>query len=286
MSARHSTHFDESKKLFSLKIKNAKPDDAGIYTLVVQNAYGSDQTSGQVSFVQPEERPRHPSSVPSSPMVQPIVQKSEPTPEEFRAPRIIKKMQPETTVNEDQAVVLSCMIEPGNPLANIIYLKNDQPLNASSRIKTSFNATNGVASIRIDDTNVYDSGTFKIRAENFAGKAETGGVVYVNKMAGIDTRPVVDPDAFKYLPEPVYKPVEPAKPKASQPVSQPVQRPSFTDPTNEPLVPPNFVVGLPANCKLHEGETLKLSCHVEGIPKPSVSFFVFFLLKFLNIKFN
>lgn len=272
MSARHSTHFDENKKLCSLKIKDAKPDDAGLYTLIVQNAYGSDQTSAQVSLAQPEERSRHPSTVPSSPMVQPAAQKPEPAPEQFRAPRIIKKMQPETTVNEDQAVVLSCMIEPGNPLANIVFLKNDQPLNASSRIKTSFNASNGIATIRIEDTNVYDSGTFKIRAENFAGKAETGGVVYVNKMAGIDTRPVVDPDAFKYLPQPVYKPVEPAKPKATQPITQ---RPSFSDPTTEPLVPPNFVVGLPANCKLHEGETIKLNCQVEGNPKPSVSCFFY-----------
>lgn len=278
MSARHSTHFDEIKKLCSLKIQNAKPDDAGVYTLVVQNPYGSDQTSGQVSLASADDaRPRYPSSVPASPIVQPTPQKPEPKPEEFRAPRIIKKMQPETTVNEDQAVVLSCMIEPGNPLANIVFLKNDQPLNASSRIKTSFNAANGIASIRIEDTNVYDSGTFKIRAENFVGKAETGGVVYVNKLAGIDTRPVVDPDAFKYLPQPVYKPVEPAKPKTVQ-SSQPVHRPSYGEQPTEPLIPPNFVVGLPANSKLHEGETIKLNCQVEGNPKPSVSKIHSFLL--------
>ncbi|RMZ96018.1 Titin [Brachionus plicatilis] len=269
MSARHSTHFDEMKKLCSLKIKNAKPDDAGLYTLVVQNPYGSDQTSGPVSLAVPEERARHSSSVPSSSMTQPMVQKAEPKPEEFRAPRIIKKMQPETTVNEDQAILLSCMIEPGNPLANIVFLKNDKPLNASSRIKTSFNASNGVASIRIEDSNVYDSGTYKIRAENIAGKAETGGVVYINKLAGIDIRPVVDPDAFKYLPQPVHKPVEPAKPKTSH-ASQPIHRPSYGDQPTEPMTPPNFVVGLPANSKMHEGETIKLSCQVEGNPKPSV----------------
>ena len=74
--------------------------------------------------------------------------------------------------------------------------------------------------------------------------------MYINKAPVIDTRPVVDPDAFKYLPQ---SPMKQEKPMHS-----------------EQFRPPNFIVGLPANYKLHEGEPIKLNCQVEGYPKPTV----------------
>ncbi len=101
---------------------------------------------------------------------------------------------------------------------------------------------------------MYDSGAFKIRVENPYGRAETAGLVYINKAPVIDTRSAVDPDAFKYLPQ--------------SPVKQ--ERPRLK---SEEMSPPNFIVGLPANYKLHEGEPIKLNCQVEGNPKPSVTFF-------------
>lgn len=297
MSQRHTTHYDELKKVCALKIKNAKRDDFGVYTVVVENPYGSDQSSGQVSVIFPEEnRPRQP-SVPAS-LPSPVVKAPQPLQEEMKAPRILKHLQPETNVNEDQPVILSCMIE-GSPLpqvkfnskysfyiflyylknilSKITYLKNEQPLPVSSRIKTSFNPNNGLVTIRIEDVNVYDSGAYKVRAENPAGRAETAGVVYVQKAPVIDTRPVVDPDAFKYLPQsnvPAYKPVEP-KPHTPH-VTTPINRdtPSESDIPMHEYVPPNFIVGLPANCKIHEGEPIKLNCQVEGNPKPSVYIFL------------
>jgi len=114
-----------------------------------------------------------------------------------------------------------------------------------------------LVSIRLEDANVYDSGAFKIRVENQYGKIETAGVVYVNKAPVIDTRPVVDPEAFKYLPQSPIKHQFPHQP--------------------EELKPPNFIVGLPANYKLHEGEPIKLICKVEGNPKPTV-------INILNLK--
>jgi hypothetical protein len=134
----------------------------------------------------------------------------------------------------------------------ISYLKNDQPIPASARIKTHYNPTTGLVSIKLEDANVYDSGAFKIRVENPYGKAETAGIVYINKAPVIDTRPVIDPDAFKYLPQ---SPIKKEKP------------------IQEQLMPPNFIVGLPANFKLHEGEPIKLNCQVEGNPKPTVDLY-------------
>lgn len=119
MSQRHTTHFDEVKKVCALKIKNAKPDDAGVYTLVIENPYGADQSSGQIVILKPvDERPRHPShSQQPSPIVKtPVV------PDEkynLSPPRILKHLQPETTINEGQTITLSCMVD-GTPLPNVI----------------------------------------------------------------------------------------------------------------------------------------------------------------------
>ena len=133
------------------------------------------------------------------------------------------------------------------------YLKNDVELPISARIRTSHNPNSGVVSLKLDDTNVNDAGSYKVVAQNPGGVAETAGAVYVNKTPVIDMRPVIDLDAFKYL-------NRPEAPKPAQEVTQ-------------NYLPPNFVVGLPANCRLHEGEPLKLTCQVEGVPKPSVSDF-------------
>lgn len=149
-------------------------------------------------------------------------------------------------------------------------MKNDQPLQASSRIKTNFNPSNGVVTIRIEDANVYDSGSFKVRAENPGGRAETAGVVYVNVQGVIDSNPVVDPDAFKYLSPSVGQ-----KPRGTQKSDLP------GDVAPGEFVPPYFVVGLPANSKIHEGEPIKLNCQVQGNPKPTVIIF-FYKIKYKN----
>jgi hypothetical protein len=262
MSQRHTTHLEDTKNICALKIKNAKPDDSGFYSVVVENPYGSDDSTAQVIVVSPEEekRPRHtsqPSAMPSYHR-RPSEQDVEPV---LKPPRIVKHIQPETTINEGQPIILNCMIE-GFPLPKLSYFKNDQMLPASSRIKTSFNPNTGVCTIRLDDTNVYDAGSYKVRAENPAGRAETAGIVYINKAAVIDTRPVIDPEAFKYLPQP-------QQPYQAHPVA-PKREPDNEIPVHE-YTAPNFIIGLPANYKLHEGEPIKLNCQVEGNPKPSIN---------------
>lgn len=142
-------------------------------------------------------------------------------------------------------------------------MKNDQPLQASSRIKTNFNPTNGIVSIRIEDANVYDAASYKVRAENPAGRAETAGVVYVHKAPVIDSRPVVDPEAFKYLPQS-------STPNQQRPRRSDSGADHAPPQSGGELVPPFFVVGLPANSKIHEGEPIKLNCQVQGNPKPTV----------------
>lgn len=112
------THFDESKKVCSLKIKNAKPDDAGVYTLMIENPYGADQSSGQLVVLRPlDERQRQGSQSVQSPVAKtPVEDQLKMSP-----PRVLKHLQPETNVKEGQGITLSCMIE-GTPIPNVSYL--------------------------------------------------------------------------------------------------------------------------------------------------------------------
>lgn len=119
MSARHSTQFEESKKICSLKIKQAKPDDAGIYSLVVENPYGSDNCSAPVQLVPAmEPRPKlHPNAVnvlPTPPQrPEPVIsQKTIP-------PKFIKLLPPETFANEGDNIVFEVIIE-GSPTPQVI----------------------------------------------------------------------------------------------------------------------------------------------------------------------
>ena len=115
---------------------------------------------------------------------------------------------------------------------------------ASSRIVTDYNVNNGIVTLRLNDIHVYDAGVFKIVAENYAGRSETAGILTINKAPVIDGRTLMEP-------EPI--------------------RPSPMSPKQMPMIPPSFIVGLPANFKLHEGESITLTCQVDGMPKPTVS---------------
>ena len=107
MSERHSTFFDDLKKICALKIKNAKNDDSGLYSIVVENSFGSDDSSGQVNVKLPEEhRPKY---------------RVEPEPI-AKAPQIIKHFQSENYVDEGQPIILQCIIE-GLPLPKVKKLK-------------------------------------------------------------------------------------------------------------------------------------------------------------------
>lgn len=121
MSQRHTTHFEESKKICALKIKNAKADDSGVYTVVVENPYGSDDSSGQVFVGGPDDgRLRQPQQ-PMTPNILSPVQRAPPSHEDIeqnKPPKIVKHLQPESSVTEGEPIILNCMIE-GTPLPKV-----------------------------------------------------------------------------------------------------------------------------------------------------------------------
>jgi len=261
MSQRHFTYEEESKKLCGLKVKNAKEDDSGVYTLVVDNLYGSDDSTATVVVNVAGDprrlRPRH-GSFSGAPL--------QPQNERLQPPRVVTHLLPEITITEGEPIVLSCMIE-ALPLPQIAIFKNEVPLPASARVKTTFDPNSGILTVRIDDTTVNDAGSYRICADNVCGRAETNSAVYVGKSPVIESTSNIDPEAYKSMHRP-----ESVAPAAPTPAPEPVQ----AEPAQEPsafdqFLAPNFLIGLPPNYKLHEGESIKLTCQVEGNPRPLVS---------------
>ena len=122
MSQRHSCHNDETKRICGIKIKNATPEDSGVYSLVIENPYGADDSSCQVVVMPPEPRQRLASadSVPYSPLPDQAMnaplrmeESANPVP-----PKFIIGLPPNGKLNEGEPISLSCKVE-GSPVPNV-----------------------------------------------------------------------------------------------------------------------------------------------------------------------
>lgn len=122
-------------------------------------------------------------------------------------------------------------IVDGLPTPQINWLRNNQPIPTSERVSINFNPSTGLCVLNINEVDIDDSGLYKLIAENIGGRADTEGYVYV-------------------------KPVE----QKLQPIK-----------AVEEHIAPKFLVNLPAKLKVQEGEPIRLSCQVDGVPKPSVN---------------
>ncbi len=110
-----------------------------------------------------------------------------------------------------------------------------------------------VASLRIDDAHLADIGKYVCKGENIVGQDQTEAMAFVLNTANIDERPFINPEAFYSLEkvpdkEPNFQIADPIKGK-----------------------PPKFIVPLPKEIKLEEGEKMRIKFKVEGYPFPKVN---------------
>lgn len=102
---------------------------------------------------------------------------------------------------------------------------------------------------RISDIQTNDIGFYLAMAENDVGADQTSCNITVVRLPSIDRRPMVNPDAFKFLEHPSHH----------EPRPDDIQN----------LRPPKVIIPL-SDAKLEEGQTVMLACKIEGYPRPKV----------------
>jgi hypothetical protein len=99
---------------------------------------------------------------------------------------------------------------------------------------------------------MIDVGKYLVIAENVAGKDETSCEAFILNTANVDDRSLVDPQIFRNL----------------------ERVPDIYDVPQEQSAqigkPPKFIVHLPNEIKLNDGESIYVNCKVEGYPYPKV----------------
>ena len=105
--------------------------------------------------------------------------------------------------------------------------------------------------LKINEGLMSDVGNYVAYAENEVGADGTAGRVFLKETRDIDSTPMVNPEACRYLEHPTS---ERAPPKEE----------------SELKFPPKVIVPL-SNVKLEEGQSVLLACKIEGQPRPKVS---------------
>lgn len=129
------------------------------------------------------------------------------------------------------------------------------------RFNTDYIIPTGIAQLTVAGALLTDCGNYTCAAENPAGKAYTTCQLFVKESGGVDTQPITNPEAFKYL----------NKPQQHGKYESPDD--SQTDDNDVPLnraKPPRVIHALPSLKQL-EGEPVVMACKIDGFPKPTVS---------------
>ena len=149
---------------------------------------------------------------------------------------------------------MACNID-GFPNPQLTWLKDGQPLPASTRLTTAYDLNTGVARLKLSDAVMNDAGLYACLAENKAGADRTECRLDVDKESSVDTQPIISPAAFGYLTR-----------------GQEVQPPPGSPKSDIKPLGPRVVVPL-ANANVVEGKPVRLACKIEGVPLPSVAWY-------------
>lgn len=136
----------------------------------------------------------------------------------------------------------------------LTWYKDGEILPASTRYTTDYDLNTLVAYLKIEDARLTDIGKYLVVAENKVGQDQTSAETFVLDTANIDDRPLINPDAFKDLEKvPTFEPIE------------------YVEDASKGK-PPKFIIHLPSELKLFDGEKIRMKCKIEGYPFPKVNY--------------
>ncbi len=252
-SNRLITNHNLNTGLVYLKIADTQLGDCGHYTAVAENKAGQDQTFCAIKV---SEQP----NIDTTPMVNPdafrylennpSASRPRKDDEVLKPPKVVIPLS-NVKLEEGQKVSLACKIE-GTPKPKLTWLKDGEPLPAANRFTMVYDPFTNIAELKIDNASMGDVGSYVCLAENKAGKDQTFCSIFVQEMPNIDSRPLVNPEAFKYLDNPVKR----------------TGRDQDVD--SGPAEPPRVVIPL-KNMTIKEGDPVLLVSKIVGNPKPKVS---------------
>lgn len=139
------------KDIHSLTIVTATEKNTGEYTIKATNTAGTAFSGATITV---EESGTH-----------------------FESPLFMERFE-EVTVKQNETIVLTAKVT-GNPIPDIIWLRNNKPLQPSDRIKPEFDGESLTLTILNADSET-DSGDYKCIASNIVGKASHGAKMTVD----------------------------------------------------------------------------------------------------------
>ena len=122
---------------------------------------------------------------------------------------------------------------------------------ASQRYDIDYNLSTGIGILNIKLTKPMDIGTYRVVAENCAGKCETSCKLFVQAVPNVDETAYVNPNSFRSLDGP--------------------RNPSNYENDDGTEKQPVLIVKPLEDQECFEGETAMFICEVIGSPKPVVS---------------
>jgi predicted DNA-binding antitoxin AbrB/MazE fold protein len=141
-------------------------------------------------------------------------------------------------------------------------------LPASNRYTVNYDFPTGVITLSINEAQMNDVGNYTVLADNEVGSDQTSCNAFINQLPNIDSTPMINPDAFRFLEHPTGR--------------APASREDI-----ENLRPPKVIIPL-TDVRLEEGQSVQLACKIEGYPRPKVSknYYVSNEYKFTSIRKN
>lgn len=137
-----------------------------------------------------------------------------------------------------------------------VWYKNGITLPASNRYNQTYDLKTGVICLKINDVLDQDSGYYEVIVENNSGSDRTAANLNVGHVPNIDQRPIIEPNAFKYL-----NPPTPQSPKTPQDDTRNYQ-------------PPKVIIPL-KDIRVNEDQPVTFMTKIIGYPIPKVIFILF-----------